>query len=291
MLHLVQHLLIFMDFILTVLLQSVSFQIIAHFQNGLIKPEAVTKMPLVSLHPVGSPLPASSPLRCTSSFKQRVPWLHSSEKCALSASPFHKLIEKATLVSDKGEFREYELGPQKYHFMSMRRVLCHQEVTVKNLYEQPFTEAASLVAGDSLEFPGGSAGKASAHNAGELGSIPGSGISPGEGNGNPLQYSCLENSMDGGAMGSTWATVHGVQRVGHNWTTSLSFFSLKQRKHNLLEMLDEEMGRNITAFFLGWDREKALSWCSYSFKGWYSGSRQQQGTGPQENKVPSLLGS
>ena len=49
-------------------------------------------------------------------------------------------------------------------------------------------------------------GKTSDYNAGDLGSIPGSGSSPGEGNGNPLQYSCLENPMDGGA----WqATVHG----------------------------------------------------------------------------------
>ena len=47
--------------------------------------------------------------------------------------------------------------------------------------------------------PGGSDGKVSACNAGHLGSIPGWGRSPGEGNGNPLQYSCLENSMDGGA--------------------------------------------------------------------------------------------
>ena len=53
-------------------------------------------------------------------------------------------------MSDKGEFREYEVGPKKYHFMSMRRVLCHQEVTVKNLYEQPFTEAVSLETDDSL---------------------------------------------------------------------------------------------------------------------------------------------
>ena len=44
--------------------------------------------------------------------------------------------------------------------------------------------------------PGGSEGKASACNAGDLGSIPGSGRSPGEGNSNPLQYSCLENPMD-----------------------------------------------------------------------------------------------
>ena len=45
----------------------------------------------------------------------------------------------------------------------------------------------------------GSDGKASVYNAGDLGSIPGSGRIPGEGNGNPLQYSCLENPMDGGA--------------------------------------------------------------------------------------------
>ena len=55
-------------------------------------------------------------------------------------------------------------------------------------------------------FPGGSEGKASVCNAGDLGLIPGSGRSPGEGNSNPLQYSCLENPMDGGA----WrAPVHG----------------------------------------------------------------------------------
>ena len=46
-------------------------------------------------------------------------------------------------------------------------------------------------------------------NVGDLGSIPGSGRSPGEGNGNPLQYSCLENPMDGGAL---WATVPGVAK-------------------------------------------------------------------------------
>ena len=56
-------------------------------------------------------------------------------------------------------------------------------------------------------FPGGSEVKASACNAGDLGSIPGSGRSPGEGNGNPLQYSCPKNPMDGGAW---WATVQGV---------------------------------------------------------------------------------
>ena len=61
-----------------------------------------------------------------------------------------------------------------------------------------------------MGFPGGSEVKASACNAGDLGSIPGLGRSPGEGNGNPLQYSCLENPMDGGAW---WATVHGVSEL------------------------------------------------------------------------------
>ena len=56
-------------------------------------------------------------------------------------------------------------------------------------------------------FPSNSVGKASACNVGDLGSIPGLGRSPGEGNGNPLQDSCLENPMDRGAW---WATVHGV---------------------------------------------------------------------------------
>ena len=53
--------------------------------------------------------------------------------------------------------------------------------------------------GSSWGFPGGSDGKASACNVGDPGSIPGLGKSPGEGNGTPLQYSCLENSMDWGA--------------------------------------------------------------------------------------------
>ena len=57
--------------------------------------------------------------------------------------------------------------------------------------------------------PCGSDGKESAHNAGDTGLIPGSGRSLGEGNDNPLQYSCLENSMDRGAW---WATIHGIAK-------------------------------------------------------------------------------
>ena len=67
-----------------------------------------------------------------------------------------------------------------------------------------------------MSFPHSSVGKESACNAGDLGSIPGLGRSSGEGNGNPLQYSCLENPMDRGAW---WATVHGAARVGHDLVT------------------------------------------------------------------------
>ena len=62
----------------------------------------------------------------------------------------------------------------------------------------------------------GSADKESACNAGDLGSIPGLGRSPGWRHGSPLQYSCLENPMDRGAW---WATVHGARRIGHDWAT------------------------------------------------------------------------
>ena len=63
-----------------------------------------------------------------------------------------------------------------------------------------------------MGFPGGSDGKESVCNAGDTGSIPGWGISPGEGNGNPLQYAWMENPMDRGA----WlAAVHGITK---SWT-------------------------------------------------------------------------
>ena len=62
-------------------------------------------------------------------------------------------------------------------------------------------------------FPGGSVVKNLPVNAGDVGLNPGWGKSPGEGNGNPLQYSYLENSMD---RGTWWASVHGGHRVGHD---------------------------------------------------------------------------
>ena len=74
----------------------------------------------------------------------------------------------------------------------------------------------------SLEsFPCNLVSKESACSAGDPGSIPGSGRSSGEGNGNPVQYSCLENTMDRGVR---QATVHGVTRVGHNLATKSQAF-------------------------------------------------------------------
>ena len=70
-----------------------------------------------------------------------------------------------------------------------------------------------------FNFPHSSLGKKSACSAGDPGLIPGLGRSPGEGNSNPLQYSCLENPMERGAWG---ATVHGVARVRHDLATKIT---------------------------------------------------------------------
>ena len=75
-----------------------------------------------------------------------------------------------------------------------------------------------------LGFPGGSDDEVSAHNAGDRGSIPGSGRSPGEGNGNPHQYSCLKNPTDWEAW---WATVQGGVQQGKRMITPLQIESSK----------------------------------------------------------------
>ena len=70
-----------------------------------------------------------------------------------------------------------------------------------------------------MSFPNSSAVKSPSANGGDvrdMGLISGWGQSPGGGNGNPLQYSCLKNPVDRGAW---WAIVHGVQRIGHDWAT------------------------------------------------------------------------
>ena len=99
----------------------------------------------------------------------------------------------------------------------MPAILPVQLVNWSTQFEQLSVNAKSLSKRENLllvsiflkGFPGGSDRKESACNEGDPGLIPGSGRSPGEGNGNPVQYSCLENSMDRGA----WrATVHGVEK-------------------------------------------------------------------------------
>ena len=98
----------------------------------------------------------------------------------------------------------------------------------------------SRVAIHFMGFPDSSVGKESACNAGDMGSIPGLGRSPGKRNGNPLQYSYLENPMDKGA----WrATVHGVETVGHNLVTKPPppIFHLDLNAYFMLEINSAEM--------------------------------------------------
>ena len=84
-------------------------------------------------------------------------------------------------------------------------------------------------------LPGGSDGKASACNAGDPGSIPGLGRSPGEGNGNPLQYPCLENPMDGEA----WqATVHGVAKSQTRLSDfTFTFYSFTKEEKSQIQLV------------------------------------------------------
>ena len=81
--------------------------------------------------------------------------------------------------------------------------------------------------GLSRGFPGGSEVKVSASNTGDLGLIPGLGRSPGEGNGNPLQYSCMENPRDRGAW---WAAVYGVAQSRTRLKRLSSSSSIQDRK-------------------------------------------------------------
>ena len=102
----------------------------------------------------------------------------------------------------------------------------------------------------SLDFPGGSDSKEPVYNAGDLGSVPGSGRSPGEGNGDPLQYSCLENSVDRG----TWrAIVHGITK-SQTWLSDWYFhFSLmvrlilesQDRKRKKIDLVESWLLSNI----------------------------------------------
>ena len=85
-----------------------------------------------------------------------------------------------------------------------------------------------------MGFPVGSNGKESACNAGDPSLIPGSGRSLGEGHGNPLQYSCLENPMDGG---NRWAPIHGVEK-SQDTTEQLTHSNVRCRGRHLVILRD-----------------------------------------------------
>ncbi|CAI9157067.1 unnamed protein product [Rangifer tarandus platyrhynchus] len=102
-----------------------------------------------------------------------------------------KLKHRAPVASDQWKPRT-EAPPTKHLISAQthttRKIYCPVNDYPEEKIERPHSG-----------LPGGSDSKASACNAGDLGLIPGLGRSPGKGNGNPLQYSCLENPMDGGA--------------------------------------------------------------------------------------------
>ena len=127
-------------------------------------------------------------------------------------------------------------------------------------------------------FPGGSDSKESACNAEDSGSILGLGRSPGEGNGNPLQYPCLENSMDRGVW---WATVHGVPKesdMTERLTLSLSYQFSKHimsclencptetesyswvslHSHHSLIRIQEQQEQHGISFMTFWGEEKTI---------------------------------
>ena len=126
-----------------------------------------------------------------------------------------------------------------------------------------------------LGFPGDSDGKESTYSTGDLGYIPGQGRSPVVANGNPLQYSCLENSMDTGA----WrATVCGVTRVGHDWVTDTNThlymtigkiiaLTIHTCVGKVMSLLFNTLSRFVTAFL---PRSKSLlisdQWKGVKFK-------------------------
>ena len=107
----------------------------------------------------------------------------------------------------------------------------------------------------TMGFPHSSVGKESACNAGDLGSIPGSGRSPGEGNGNSLQYSHLENPKNRGA----WqATDHGITRVGYNLATKPQ--APRKTVWSLLKKLKIELLNDLTIFSWVFTQRKWKCW-------------------------------
>ena len=124
-----------------------------------------------------------------------VEWLTDSMDMSLS-----KLQE---MVKDRGAWRAAVHGVSKSHTWlsdwTTRKVAWSRLSVAQDILRNQLLAFISSHLSHGRDFPGGSDSKASVYNAGDPDSIPGSGRSPGEGNGNPLQYYCLENPMDRGA--------------------------------------------------------------------------------------------
>ena len=141
---------------------------------------------------------------------------------------------------------------RKIHHFSCRWVLnqlsnkASPSPRILEWVDNPFSSRSSRPRNWTGVFPGGSEVKASACNVGDLGSIPGLGRPPGEGNGNPLQYSCLENPIDGGAW---WAIAHGVAK-SWTWLSDLTFafFLLHCRQIPYQLSYQESPDLNVGAF-------------------------------------------
>ena len=104
-----------------------------------------------------------------------------------------QIVLKCSLSERTSQTHSVQHGPSDI-ILYFPALLCYHLLYI-NMLNHLYLFLSSKIEG----FPGGSDGKTSAYNAGDPSSIPGLGRSPGEGNGNPFQYSCLENPMDGGA--------------------------------------------------------------------------------------------
>ena len=109
--------------------------------------------------------------------------------------------------------------PAKSWIFGLIHIAVYKVIEVQDVYWEIESQTSDVGTQNGLRektSPDDSDRKESTCNAGDRGSVPGSGRATADGNGYPLQYSCLENSKDRGA----WrATVHGVARVGHDWVT------------------------------------------------------------------------
>jgi len=109
-------------------------------------------------------------------------------------------------------------------------------------------------------FPGGSDGKESACNAGDLGSIHGLGRSPGEGNSNPLQYSYLENPMDRRAW---WAPVHGVAKSRTRLRDFYFHFAARRKTSEQADFVIQEKDIGGLDEGLDWRVNRRPTWCMW----------------------------